>query len=513
MRTTLCVLLTAWALGAVAGSVPAYADQPAEIHALALTSSQDKIAKETLEYLRSRGISIVLRPIDQPLSQELLRLFHVVLLFDFRGLIMPSFHDTKPGGSISQYFTRKRNIEELHKYVEAGGGLFFSPAVDDCGTAIAEALGPLLHPWGVSLRAATAWDEDHAWTTYRWTTNIAPHPVTQGVRRIYYPVIMGRWDDCYPTIPFELRDPRWRPVVRAMPGAVTARCLQYQTWHAVPGADNPPILAAVGQIGKGRVALFSVHRFYTFTHPYAAGTKWIGEFQTGDINGVLMERGDGQNPSDGKQLLGNMIVWAAEGAAAAGMGGYTPQKYDAARVPDMEPVPKWLTGWYEGNGAQPIKVLIGARSAFSSGEGSVREWAEAAKAAGYSILVMTEDLADFRADRWAEYVAECHRASGPDFVVMPGLDICDAYDNRMLLFGQTSFPQPWMLSSDGKKMTEIQYLMLGFGMSCSAVAHPTTCPLPHQLFKFFSGIVVYTYDSEGNLVDDGTQAYQAQIYN
>ncbi|MCX7599397.1 MAG: hypothetical protein N2512_11130 [Armatimonadetes bacterium] len=512
LRAVLGVSLTA-AFGAMATAQPAYAARPAQIFALALTSSEDKIAPETVEHLKSLGITLVRRPVNQPLSQELLRLFHVVLLFDFRGLMMPYFHDTMPDGSMAQYFTRKRNIQELHRYVEAGGGLFFSPVVDDCGTAIAEALGPLLHPWGVSVSAATARDEAHSWTTYCWTTNIERHPVTEGVRRIYYPVIMSRWDDLYPTIPFELRDPRWKAVVRAMPGAVTARCLQYQTWYPVPSADNPPVLAAVAEIGKGRVALLSVHRFYTFTYPYATGVKWIGEFQTGDINGIFMERGDGENPSDGKRLLGNMLVWAAEGAAEAGLGDYTPEKYAAAPVPPMETVPRWLTGWYEGNEAQPIKVLIGARSGYSSGEGTIAEWAQAARATGYSILVMTEELADFKAERWPDYVAECKRASGPDLVVMPGLEITDAYDNRMLLFGQNNFPQPWMLSRDGKKMTEIQYLMLGFGMSCSAIARPTTCPLPHQLFKFFSGVVVYTYDAEGNLIDDGTQAYQAQIYN
>jgi len=507
------VMLWSLVLAMAASSARVEAVRPAEIFALALTSSQDKIAPEMLDYLKSLGITVVTRPVNQPLSQDLLRLFHVVLLFDFRGLMMPYFHDTMPDGSIAQYFTRKRNIQELHRYVEEGGGLFFSPAIDDCGTAIAEALGPLLHPWGVSVSAATARDEAHAWTTYCWTTNIEQHPVTEGVRRIYYPVIMGRWDDLYPTIPFELRAPHWKPIVRATDGAVTARCLQYQTWYPVPDAQNPPVLAAVAQIGKGRVTLLGVHRFYTFTYPYAAGTKWIGEFQTGDINGVFMERGDGETPSDGKRLIGNMLLWAAEAAAAAGKGGYTPEKYAAAPVPAMEAVPRWLTGWYEGNDAQPIKVLIGARSAYSSGEGDIGQWASAAKAAGYSILVMTEDLADFKAETWSQYVAECKKASGPDLVVMPGLDITDAYDNRLLLFGQNNYPQPWMLAPDGKKMTEIQYLMLGFGMSCSAIAHPTTCPLPHQLFKFFSGIVVYTYDAEGNLIDDGTQAYQAQIYN
>ena len=139
--------------------------------------------------------------------------------------------------------------------------------------------------------------------------------------------------------------------------------------------------------------------------------------------------------------------------------------------------------------------------------------ATAAKAAGYSLLIMTEDLDSLTAEKWPQFLADCKAASTADFVVMPGMDMKDAYGNRMLLFGQIAFPQPWMLTPDGKGMQQIQYLMLGFGTCHSAIAHPTSNPLPQDLYKFFSSIVVYTYDAEGKLIDDGTQTYQTEIYN
>jgi len=489
---------------------PALAQGP-PLHALVLTSTGEKFDPQVVEYFEQQGISLVTRPLADPLSLELLGLFDLVMLCDFSGLQMPFFHD---GTRISQYFTTQRNLEVLRRYVEDGGGLFLSPWMTGGGLQVAEGVNDFLAPWGAQLLAANARDDAHLWTSYSWTTNFANHPVTAGVKTLFYPVEMGRWDDAYPTTPFNLTDARWQPVVRGMPGGEVMQCLQYKDWFPLPGAQNPPILAAAAQIGKGRAVLLGINAMYTFFYPYAdVPTGGIGEFHTGQIAGILMEKGDGQTPSDGRLLLRNSLRWLGEGARAQGLGGYTEDKYKSAAVPEPAPVPKWLTGWYEGNEATPQKVLIGARSAYSRGQGTIAEWAAAAKAAGYAVLVMTEDLDAFSPEKWTQFVADCRAASSPDLAVMPGLDLQDAYGNRLLLFGQVVFPKPWMLTPDGKAMQQVQYLMLGFGTCHSAIAHPSSCPLPQELFKFFSGVVVYTYDAEGRLIDDGMQAYQEQIYN
>lgn len=493
---------------------PVWSQAARPLTALVLTSTDEKWDQRVVEYLAAEGVSVVFRPLTDPLSQDLLKPFHLVVLADFTGLGMPLFHDAGAGGSISRYYTSKQNLAEIRQYVESGGGLFVSPYVTGGGLQTTENMRPLLGDWGVEVLPANARDEAHAWTSYAWTTNVAASPVTAGVKTLFYPIEMGRWDDAYPTIPFNLSDPRWTPVVRGMESGRVEQCLQYTTWHPMPGAQNPPILAATAQLGKGRAALFSINALYTFLQPYTdITTGGYGEFHTGQIDGIVMEKGDGKTPSDGRRLIRNMLRWLGEGGAAQGLGGYNPDTYKQIPVPERAPVPRWLTGWYQGNEANYYKVLLGARSAYSSGRGTIAEWAQAAKAAGYAILIMTEDLDAFVAAKWPQFLADCRAASSAEFVVMPGLDMQDAYGNRMLLFGQVAYPQPWMLTPDGKAMQQVQYLMLGFGTCHSAIAHPTSSPLPQQLFKFFSGVVVYTYDAEGRLIDDGMQAYQTQIYN
>ncbi len=502
----LVAVCAVWALPLLAQTPP--------LTALVLQSTGEKWDQRVVADLQAAGINLVFRPLSAPLSQALLRPFHLVIMADFTGLSMPLFHDPAPGGSISQHYTTRRNLEELQQYVEGGGGLFLSPWVTGGGLQTTETMRPLLGRWGVEVLPANARDEAHMWTTYSWTTNITPSPVTQGVKTLFYPVKMGRWDDAYPTIPFNLSDERWTPVVRGMEGGRVEQCLQYTTWFPMPGAQNPPILAAVAQLGKGRAALCSLNALYTFVQPYTdLPSENYGEFYTGQINGIVMEKGSGELPSDGRRLLENTLRWLGEGAAAQGLGGYNPDAYAQIPVPAPAPVPRWLTGWYEGNEANYYKVLLGPRSAYSSGKGTIADWAAAARAAGYAVLIMTEELASISATEWPQFVADCRAATTADLAVLPGLDLADAYGNRLLLFGQTAFPQPWMLTADGRAMQQIQYLMLGFGTCHSAIARPTSNPLPHQLYKFFSGIVVYTYDGEGKLIDDGMQTYQAQIYN
>lgn len=479
-----------------------------------LTSTSEAIAPVVVEHLQNAGIFLVNRALAEPLDQSILRQFDLVLMPDAAGLLLVSLHDASPGGWTSQYLTTRRNFAEIRRYVEDGGGLFLCPAVEGSGLTVVETLQELLGPWGVEAVAASARDDAHTWTTYAWTTNIAPSHVTDGVECLFYPIEMARWDEAYPTIPFSLHDPRWQPVVRSMEGGVVAQCLQYTDWHPVQGAQNPPVIAAIAELGRGRAALLGVNRFFTFVYPYdEVASGWVGEFRTGHIAGVVLERGDGERQSHGLRLITNMLKWAGGAASQNGMGGYTPETYAATPAPEPVPVPRWLAGWQDLEDVTYHKVLIGPRSAYSSGTGTVSEWAAAAGEAGYAVLVMTETLADFDAARWTEFLADCKAASRRDLVVVPGLDIEDPFGNRMILFGQNGYPKPWMLTADGRAMKELQYLALGFGLSCSAVARPTTCPLPDHLFKFFHGLVVYTYDANGDLVDNGLQAYQRQIYN
>jgi len=505
--------------------------QPAErIFALVLTGSgtsgkqgavfmhgsqEERLDARVVELLQAEGIHLVTRPVTEPLGQEILRQFHLVIVLELESLKQPPLWDVE---GISGYYTVRRNLAELKKYVESGGGLFVSPGYHTAGIAKAQSLEPLLGPWGVSLVAACPQDEAHRWENYSWTENVADSPVSQGVKRLYYPVLQGRWDDVYATLSLSLHDERWKPVVRGMPGSVAARCHRYtgvthDVWHPISQMqEEPPVLAAIAEIGRGRAALLSIHRYFTFTFAYYPEVPPI-EFRSGKIDGIVWEKGDGTTPSDGGRLIVNTFRWLAEPAAKQGWGTYTPESYAALPTPPKAPCPAWMTGWNEGTGATFYRVLIGARSARSEGQGTVADYVDAARQAGYSILVITEDLKSFPPEKWDEFRKECVQASANDLVVVPGLDIQDGFGNRYLVWGrQMTFPAPWMLTDDGRAMTEVQYLMIGLGNAFSAIARPGSTPLPHHLYKHFAGLVVYTY-REGKLVDNGMPAYQVQVYN
>ena len=353
-----------------------------------------KIGEKMTAYLKDNSVDVVVKPITEPLSQPILRQFHLVLMSQFGGLQAPWF--ALPD-HVKGYFVMQRNIAELRAYVEGGGGLVFIPNLGEAGGAAAtEAFAPLLEPWGIEVLAANARDSKHTWETYSWTTNIERSPVTEGVQRLFYPTQMGRWDDLYPTPPIQLHDQRWNPVVRGMPGSRTMMCLRYREWFPVAPSQDPPILAATAKLGAGRAAVFAISPMYLLSHAYRDKKhKNVGEFTTGAIDGVVVEKGEGNLASDGRRLLLNLLKWTGDAGVAAGFGGYTEAGDAALPKPESPPVPKWLRGWTADSGASFHKTLIGARSAYSNGTGTITEYAAAARAAGYSILVMTETFEHF----------------------------------------------------------------------------------------------------------------------
>jgi len=169
------------------------------ITALALTADKDgtyPLDAKVAAYFKEQGITIIGRPLNQPLSREMLRQFDCVLLTTFMGLRAPWF--SQPN-SVSDYFTLKANLAEISAYVEQGGGLFFLPEFGWAGAEAAQTMGALLDPWGLRVEASSPYDKAHAWQGYGWTTNIAKSPVTANVKTLFYPMILGRWDDLYPT--------------------------------------------------------------------------------------------------------------------------------------------------------------------------------------------------------------------------------------------------------------------------------------------------------------------------
>jgi len=170
---------------------------------------------------------------------------------------------------------------------------------------------------------------------------------------------------------------------------------------------------------------------------------------------------------------------------------------------------------------RPMKILGGARSAFSSGQGTLQQWAEAAKKAGYDVVCFTETFEHIKQDQWKAYVEQCRKLSDDEVTLVPGFDIDTDLGNRFLIVGHYSPMRKHLLTPDGKKLYWTGHMMIGMGDVLPIAAKPGWLAtvrgeqgaLPPDNYAHLSGIAVATYDAAGKQIDDGFFAYKWQVNN
>lgn len=519
----------------LAGRPAIAAEAPTRI--LILCRGQQVDARYVTE-LGAAGFQVTQRKLTDPLSLEALKAFHLV--------VVPELMTLDAGfqvGAVDVPNWWETTLPNLRRYVAGGGGLLVGGFFPEAGEALCAAYERMLAPWGAGFRAAEVLDPPHIAKIagsgsrvqdkifYCWTDAVAKHPATAGVRRIYYPVCNMRWDDCYTTTPLVLRDRAWQPLVTAMPGAGVAKANKGYEWET-PSFDDRNVIAAARSAGKGRVALLGICGYHTFFRPYTKEES-LGENHHGRIDGIALQAGDGTTPSDLGRLLQNLSGWLAAPARAAGFGTgalpppaapptFTTQpviNWDTLKMPPTwrhRPIPVTLNSrtYYDELPDPTIqgdlhyyKALIGARSSYSDGKGSVAQFAAAARKAGYSLLAFTERFEALGGPaRWERLRRDCLKECSPTFVCLPGIDIADPEGGRYLIIGQPNYPAPTWLSKDGKYLIANNVMSLGFTTHLSAIARPQGSPHQYRLFKHYQGIAVATYRGE-KLVDDGYEAY------
>ncbi len=498
--------------------VSAIDEKPIDV--LVLTGRM-KLDPQLVEQFAKENVKFTARKISDPLSIEMLRKFHVVLIADWEGPNTSFF----PRQFVEAALTTRRNIELLQDYVKEGGGLFFTPIYGS--QTAAESQSQFLEPYGAGVISAQIRDDAHAYSNlkkedkktivpeegyydYAWTTAVTPHPATRGVERLFYPTSELRWDDMYSTPVVTLKNPAWTALVKGMDTSRPSKGVDYYNWHAV--GNEPPVIAAARAFGDGRIVLFTPSCHFTLSDPFSNPKRgWILEAHTGKIDGILLDKGDGVNPSHGRKLMLGMLRWLAETARVKGMGGYDEKAFAALPAPKPIPSPAWLNSWKPDDGNRWFKLLVGARSSYSDGKGTVDEYAKAAKAAGVSMLFMTESFESFDPDKWQEYRGICAKASDDSLKVVPGLEIPDDYGNRYLLLGSPVFPAPNLLTANGKALAKPQYLCLCFPKAITVQHRATTSQVPHELHKHFQGVSVFTYRN-AVLEDNSLPAYEWQVF-
>lgn len=358
----------------------------------------------------------------------------------------------------------------LESYVADGGGLFVLlqphryPNSDD-----ETYFNHLLAGFGVAFLHEGTFDPERVFKApktlclpqwdYFWTTNIKPHPVTEGVQRLYLPKMLFERPG---VAAFRLEGP-WIVLVS---GEASAKSFVQHKNDNLPDwtkqgtyATAPPI-AAAREFGKGRVFVLAAPEMHVFSN--YGNRLWPHIFET---------EGDAEagKPSHGHRLVINALRWLGQPSLA--IEGYGTHR-DTPPAPIVFPPSVDWDRYHFAPAAKPdtygdgvpitfpeatvgIKGIVGAHTALTDGQGSVADYVAAAKKAGLKFIVFAEPLELLTPDKLAKLQADCAAASTVggtsqsretrredtpptregDFIAMPGIEYTDVCGNRWAAWG------------------------------------------------------------------------------
>jgi hypothetical protein len=388
-----------------------------------------------VQHLQQAGFQVDMAEAAK-LTWDRLKQYNVVVLYN---LPQPG-----AGGAWPQEFA---GIPELfHKYVDAGGGLFNAGLGASHGQNAVH--NELLKCFDMAAPYERVVETDPGKLykmprmfghRFALTSEIAKdHPVTQGIRSLWYycpgdGATLGEYP--HPLTPLSKE---WTVVAW---GSATAHSIRMPNFGEMtnetlePSAtykSRPPLMAVRG-IGKGRMAVTVMNQSHLINN------GWHFAY-----DGIAMAKGDGKTPSDWEQLFLNTYRWLAEPSLASGaVGGFT-AKEDVNAKATAQYQAELRVGFDRTAFAPPsgnhYKGLIGARTAYSVGNGTVADYVAAAKKAGYAWIVFTEVYEKMTEEKWNHLAADCARETklngkADDFLAIPGLEYPDQCGDRFISFG------------------------------------------------------------------------------
>ncbi len=344
----------------------------------------------------------------------------------------------------------KENIEVLNKFLAEGGGIFFIPCWGQQNNLIPPQKA-FLNPLGLdpvfedvpidpeTSVKGTSWKIDFA-----RTANIAASPVTEGVKNLWFPVNCRAGAQNH-TTPFTA-DGSWTVAVKGEKSCVTQTV-------AIEGVNaNKPVegkfkgevpILAFRNVGKGRIVCFGITPEYLFSN--VASTT---------LEGIVMEKGLKKVPSDGCRLIENSLKWLAEPSLAEAALGGAPMNMALLENPYKTkfcgPFP-WDDNVKRLESPASNPGLIGARTQYSSGKGTVEDWVNEAKKNGLSFIVFLEEFGALSKEKFDSLKQDCAKFTDAKFAAIPGFTIDDEIGNHYFYFGTTFiYPPKDFLSDDGK---------------------------------------------------------------
>ena len=373
---------------------------------------------------------------EEEIFQELCK-YHAVILSLGRGFQQADYEKT----------TRNyRNA--LRRYLEIGGNVLLVPQNGEYRQdRRPEIFNLMFGPYGIKMLREGITDPANQYSypghpflsvpapkapsylRFFRTGNIVDSPMTRGVKTLFFPEwgCGGMWG----TMGLVLSKD-WTPVVSGEKTArsfVTAAETSKNSLFIKEGSlKSAPVLAAWRTYGKGKIAVISCNLMHLTINAHAC-----------DWPAVWEKNGDGKSKSDGTLLLMNTFRFLSRDALKnPGIGLYRelpktlapkakPANFDRVRFPD---------------GSKCVKGLIGIHSEFSDGEGTVAEYAAAAKKAGYRFLAFTESLEKLTPEKYAALKKACAAVSDQNFYACPGIEFSEANGLRWAFWGEdVIFPE------------------------------------------------------------------------
>jgi len=467
----------------------------------------------------------VAEPLDFPrFTPAFLKQFQVVI---FIGLPEVDHPENPANEEVAK--TLRYNLDTYYK---AGGSIIWSPlGIGHGGVYWTNLVGKRYDAQGFDEALYDPGKEVFAnplfktRTSYIWTSDVTPHPVTDGVKGLLLPE-EGDWS--WPgTVPMKFGQ-SWTTLIQGMD---TTRTI----WNAQPFGSgqhdfkpelqgtysgSPEIVGVRDSInGSGRMMVFPFFPAHTW--------KNYGNWAMGD---AMMLNGAGGHPSDGMKLFINACKWLAEPAQKAGMGGYVAPKGKGSTV--MPPL-DWAEAGFAGNSwsgagtwwnartqedvamkdldipdAKQFKGVIGVRTSASDGEGTVAEDVAQAKKLGLSFIVFLENLEKIDDARYAKVVAECKANSSADFVAVPGYLYRDTANTLFFIFNVEHLPEAENLTPDRHVKVPNILTITSVGYQPQGIAELGKMKMDPWYLLSYSCIAPYVYDG-GKLVDDGVEGYRS----
>lgn len=353
----------------------------------------------------------------------------------------------------------KSFADMIENYVTAGGGVLLMPHEYNI---LKQVVSDLTDRWGAKLPVEQIKENDaekvaiqsHLAAPYSlaYTDQVLPSPVSDGVKQIWYPPTPAYFAGHTGPI---CVDDNWQIVVKASKTSVSVPVDLSKCTTPIPkpfsrpeGVKEPPFVA-IRSYKAGRIGLINQWDSYSF----GSGTKWL-------FNREVLSRGMKGKPSDFGRLLENMYRWLAEPSVKSGTLGGFAARSDKLVPPNYRPEAKKqfdFTFWhYEretlGYGQPPkdaklYRGLIGARTAFSSGQGTVAEYAQAAQAVGLDFVVFLEEFAKLTPERLQKLKEECAKYSTDKLQLIAGFCIRNNIGNYMFFFGSDPVWPPEVVRS------------------------------------------------------------------